>query len=398
MMTKDFRWMNLCLLFAGLQVSLLFPHRANAQQFSAWSAPVNLNNIAGCQAVVNSGFNDTHPALSKDGLSLYFASTRPGGSGDYDLWVTQRDSLDDCWLAPRNLGPVVNSAAQDFAPNLSTDGHWLFFHSKRPTWLAADGVTQIPSCGGTDLYVSHRQDKRDDFGWENPINLGCTINTPGFDQAGPTYFEDDTTGTHFLYFTQKPTPPPGINNDNLFDIYVSVCSGDVATCNTQGLWGPAIPVDALNSPFRDTRTAIRRRDGLEMILSSGRPGSLMSENLWLSTRTTVTLDQGNWQPPVPINCEWQQNVTAILNSLLPPVTCPSWAPLDPPASPPAATIFVDSNAFDGGPALSWDGTELYFFRVRPDLLNIVGCQDPINSVPICRHLYVSKRTKLTGPQ
>src|SRR5216684_1635946 len=86
------------------------------------------------------------------------------------------------WSAPVNLGPVVNSASLESAPNLTTDGHWLYFHSKRPTWITADGV-EVPNCGGVeaDLYVSHRQDKRDDLGWENPINLGCTINTPGFD-------------------------------------------------------------------------------------------------------------------------------------------------------------------------------------------------------------------------
>lgn len=379
----------------ALLATLSMVRATRAQNYGPWSPPVNLNNVVlsdgtVCPAIVNSAFNDTHPALSKDGLSLYFASTRPGGSGDYDLWVTQRDSLDDCWQTPRNLGPVVNSAFQDFAPNLSTDGHWLFFHSKRPTWLAADGVTQISSCGGLDLYVSHRQDKRDDFGWENPINLGCTVNKPGFDQAGPAYFEDDTTGIRYLYFTQKPIPPPGTNNDNLYDIYVSTCLADLAICNTQGGWGAGMSVDNLNSPFRDTRTAIRRRDGLEMILSSGRSGSLMSENLWVSTRPAVTSDQLNWATPVPINCEWQQNVTAILSSQLPPVQCPSWAPVDPPGT----TIFVDSNAFDGGPALSWDGTELYFFRVRPDLLNTVGCQDAVNSAPVCRDLYVSKRTKL----
>ena len=382
----------------ALLAALSMVPAARAQSYGPWSPPVNLNNVVlsdgtVCPAVVNSAFNDTHPALSKDGLSLYFASSRPGGSGDYDLWVTQRDSLDDCWQGPRNLGPVVNSAFQDFAPNLSTDGHWLFFHSKRPTWVAAEGVTQISSCGGLDLYASHRQDKRDDFGWENPINLGCMINKPGFDQAGPTYFEDDTTGIRYLYFTQKPFALPGTNNDNLYDIYVSTCTADLATCNTQGGWGAGMSVGNLNSPYRDTRTAIRRRDGLEMILSSGRPGSLLSENLWVSTRPVVTSDQLNWETPVPINCEWQQNVTAILNSQLPPVACPSWAPVDPPGT----TMFVDSNAFDGAPALSWDGTELYFFRVRPDLLNIVGCQDPVNSALVCRDLYVSKRTKLTGP-
>lgn len=388
MMTSDLRWMRSSVALASLLVCWFFPPPATAQQYSAWSAPVNLNALTlsdgtACPPVVNSAFNDTHPAISKDGLSLFFASTRPGpdsngevGLGDYDLWVAQRESRDDCWLPPVNLGPVVNSSAIDFAPNLSTDGHWLFFHSKRPG-----------GCGvGANLWVTHRRDKRDALGWETPANLGCAINTPGFDSAGPTYFEDEETDTRFLYFTRKPTR--ATPNDLLWDVYVSTCTAELAACNLRGLWGSGVPVDALNSPFRDTRTAIRR-DGLEIILSSGRPGSLASENLWVSTRAT-TQDQ-SWLPPVPVNCEWQQNVSAILNLTPPPLPCPSWAPVDPPG----ATLFINSPAFDGGPALSWDGTELYFFRVRPDLANLLGCQDP-TGVPACRDLYVSKRTKLAG--
>jgi len=337
---------------------------AVAQQFGPWSAPVNLNAITlsdgtFCPAVVNSAFDDSHPAISKDGLSLFFASTRPGpdnhgqvGLGDYDLWVAQRDTLNDCWQTPRSLGAVVNSAFRDFAPNLTTDGHWLYFHSNRPG-----------GCGGLDLWVAHRHDKRDDFGWETPMNLGCTINTPGFDQAGPNYFEDDTSGIHFLYFTRRPIG----GSEDSFDIYVSTCDADLAICNTQGLWGPGTAVDALNSPFRDTRTAIRRRDGLEIILSTGRPGSFASENLWVSTRAS-TQDQ-NWLPPVPINCEWR---------VLTPQPCPSWDPADPAGT----VVFVNSPAFDGAPELSWEGTELYFFSTRTDLPGFAGGRD----------LYVSKRT------
>src|SRR5713226_6024758 len=257
----------------ALFAALTMVPTSRAQNYGPWSAPINLNAITlsdgtSCPAVVNSPSNDNHPTISKDGLSLIFESNRPGGSGGGDLWVTERDSLDDCWLRPFNLGPIVNSAFGDFAPNLTTDGHWLYFHSNRPTWSTADGIN-VPSCGGADLYVSHRQDKRNDRGWEAPVNLGCTINTPGFDQAGPLHFEDDATGTHFLYFTRRPIGA----TDVLFDIYVSTCTADLATCNTPNTWGPGTAVDALNSPFRDTRTAIRRRDGLEMILSSGRPGS-----------------------------------------------------------------------------------------------------------------------------
>jgi WD40-like Beta Propeller Repeat len=379
-------WRLLSAVLVATAFFAVFCSAAVAQQFGPWSAPVNLNNLTlsdgtVCPAVVNSAFNDSHPAISKDGLSLIFATTRPGpdstgqvGLGNYDLWVTQRDSLEDCWQEPRSLGPTVNSAFQDFAPNLTTDGHWLYFHSTRPTWVTADGVV-VPSCGrGANLYASHRKDKRDDFGWEAPINLGCTINTPGFVTAGPTYFEDDATGTNILYFTAQPVGA----SDIFFDIYVSTCKDDLAACNKQQLWGPGTLVDALNNTpdnkeFRNTRTAIRRRDGLEMILSSGRPGSLASENLWVSTRAT-TQDQ-NWLPPVPVNCDSMPG-------------CPAWDPEGP---------LVNSPDFDGGPALSWDGTELYLFRVRADLANTVGCVETPASGPVCRNLYVSKRTKLTRP-
>ena len=344
----------------ALLAALVLAPLVRAQIYGPWSTPVNLNAVTlsdgiACPAVVNSAANDSHPAISKDGLSLFFASTRRGGLGDYDLWVTQRDSLDDCWQKPQSLGPIVNSAFRDFAPNLSTDGHWLFFHSNR-TQPDADG--KLP-CGGADLYVTHRLNNRDDFGWEAPINLGCTVNS-AVDDAGPTFFEDANTGILYLYFTRnnKANDP----NSAFFDIYVSTCNADLGTCNTQGLWGPGTPVASLNSPFRDTRTAIRRRDGLEMILSTGRPGSLGSEDLWVSTRAT-TQDQ-NWAPPVPINCNW-----------LVPMRCPDWAPAGP---------LVNSATFDGAPALSWDGTELYFFSDRTDLPGFAGGRD----------LYVSKRTKL----
>jgi len=413
-------WFHSAMLLAASAIATASVPAAEAQQFSPWSAPVELNNLTDssgpCPAVNSTSpdTNDTHPALSKDRLSLYFASTRGTDpvTGNYRLWFTTRSSLDSCWGAPMYLGDVVNDTrlvngvqAINFAPNLTPDGHWLYFHSNRPG-----------GCGGADLYVSYRAHESDNLGWESPINLGCTINTntppvnppnpscvinpntPTLGQAGPTYFEDVATGTHYLYFTQMPTG----TSDACFDIYVSSCpaTADLAACNTQGLWGKGTPVDKLNSPVRDTRTAIRR-DGLEMILSTGRSGSLLSENLWVSTRPVVTEDQLNWEIPQPINCEWQANVTAIIGSMSPPSPCPPWNPIDPPGTPPATTLFVNSAAFDGGPALSWDGTELYFFRVvnANNMLRtctVLPTSPDTDTSPFCRDLYRSTRTILIG--
>jgi hypothetical protein len=371
----------------ALFVALTMVPTARAQNYGPWSAPVNLNNIVlsdgtPCPAVVNSTSpdrNDTHPAISKDGLSLYFASTRSGGLGDYDLWVSHRDSLDACWGPPVNLGQPVNTSGREFAPNLSPDEHWLFFHSKRPS-VCGNGMVQ-------ELWAAHREDISNNLGWDPTVyNLGCAINavknpTSGLltDSAGPSFF-DGGSGTLYLYFTRNASP----GDQQGFHIYVSTCSKDVDTCNSQGLWDQGIPVDKLNSPARDTRTAIRH-DGLEMILSSGRsPGSQASENLWVSTRPAVMLDQQNWAPPEPVNCDDKPG-------------CSPWNPQGP---------LVNSDAFDGGPALSWDGTELYFFRVNPVNANTAAgtvctegfAQEPPETPdtgPACRDLYVSKRTYIT---
>jgi len=101
---------------------LLLPGMASAQEFGPWSEPVNLG------PTINSASDDMHPALSKDGLSLYFSSNRPDGAGNLDLWVSQRDSVDSPWEPPQNLY-MLNTQFDDHAANLTIDGHWLFFYS-----------------------------------------------------------------------------------------------------------------------------------------------------------------------------------------------------------------------------------------------------------------------------
>ncbi|MCB9840156.1 MAG: PD40 domain-containing protein [Phycisphaeraceae bacterium] len=78
------------------------------------------------------------PALTGDGRTLYFYSDRAGGQGGYDLWLVRRlddpeASLRDAeWGEAQNLGPLVNSAYNDYAPAPSPDGATLYFASNRP--------------------------------------------------------------------------------------------------------------------------------------------------------------------------------------------------------------------------------------------------------------------------
>src|SRR5260370_34825243 len=127
--------------------------------FSDWSEPVNLG------PVVNSAFNDQHPAISPNGLSLYITSDRPGGFGfpNFDIYVSQRASLDDNWGPPQNLGPIINTKFpdQNSVPTFSADGHRMYFCANRPGGFGQDDI-----CGCL------RQDPTDDFPGQPPAHLG----------------------------------------------------------------------------------------------------------------------------------------------------------------------------------------------------------------------------------
>ena len=108
---------------------------------------------------VNSSYNDGTPCISPDGLSLYFASTRPGGVGFHDLWVATRTSTTDEWSEPVHLGSAINSWADDYGPSISSDGLTLYFRSNRSGGR-----------GQGDIWVSTRSSK--DATWPAAVNAG----------------------------------------------------------------------------------------------------------------------------------------------------------------------------------------------------------------------------------
>ena len=160
----------LILLVAALSLLSIQLPTAHAQKYSDWSAPVSLGSL------INSSASDQGPAISKDGLSLYFHSNRPGGLGGFDMYVSQRESVTDPWGAPINLGPTVNTAFDEGNPAFSRDGHLLFFQSIRPGGL-----------GGIDLWVSSRNHTHDEFNWEPAVNLGAGVNSSADENAPVSY-------------------------------------------------------------------------------------------------------------------------------------------------------------------------------------------------------------------
>lgn len=193
-----------------------------------WGAAVSL------PPPINSPYADAGPTISADGLSLFFASNRTGGYGDFDLWVTTRKTTEDPWEPPLNLGPVVNSFASENHPSISADGLSLYFDCNWffgfdydicvvtrasmnddwdiPVWLgpatdaglydwspsiSSDGLALFfegrSQSGDRELLVTRRKTADDD--WEGWVNIGPSVNTTYHD-CDPSISSDGYT----LYF------------------------------------------------------------------------------------------------------------------------------------------------------------------------------------------------------
>lgn len=113
-------------------------------------------------APVNSSAWDSQPSLSSDGRELYFASSRPGGLGAKDLWMSTRND-DGSWNEPLNLGERINTPGNEQSPFLHPSGDMLYFMSDTH-----------PGMGGFDIFYSRRQP---DGSWGEPVNLGYPINS-----------------------------------------------------------------------------------------------------------------------------------------------------------------------------------------------------------------------------
>ena len=121
-----------------------------------WSTPQNMGKS------INTAYRETQPSITPDGRTLYFASDRPGGKGNHDIWVSCKDSADH-WTVPENLGDSINSPGTEMSPFIHPDNQSLYFSS--------DGLIGL---GGYDIFVSRRNKEGK---WQKSVNLGYPINT-----------------------------------------------------------------------------------------------------------------------------------------------------------------------------------------------------------------------------
>lgn len=120
-----------------------------------WSSPKNLG------PQLNDRSHDAQPSMSSDGRTLYFSSTRPGGYGENDIYVSKLTGKG--WSRPQNLGGIINTPGREEGVFIHPDGQTLYFSS--------DGH---PGLGDNDIFMSKKQS---DGTWGKPVNLGFPINT-----------------------------------------------------------------------------------------------------------------------------------------------------------------------------------------------------------------------------
>lgn len=222
---------------------------------------------------VNTTAAEGCPIESPDGLSLYIASNRAGGTADpdpNDIWVFHRPTIDGPWGPAENLGQPVNSLAADYCPT-PLRGKRLLFVSSR-----------LGGCGGGDIYLARDNPAH---GWAVE-HLGCAVdgsgpNFPG-GEFGPSLVE--TAEGTLLYFSSD-----GFDIGGDQDIYVSRRGPD-------GRFGPPTLVAELSTPAHDFMPNVRK-DGLEIVFNSNRggPTSFGGQDVYRSTRRSTS---DPWSPPV----------------------------------------------------------------------------------------------------
>jgi hypothetical protein len=147
-------------------------HVSRASVDSPWGEPVNVGLL------VNTNEDEYYPSVSSSG-NLYFTSSREGGYGNEDIWMSRYEN--GRYLAPEPLSSAINTAYYEFNAYISPNEDLILYSSYgRP-----DDI------GGGDLYYS----RRDANGhWEEAVHLQG-VNTPGIDYCA--FAEQDKKNYYF---------------------------------------------------------------------------------------------------------------------------------------------------------------------------------------------------------
>jgi len=143
------------------------------------------------------------PFLSFNGNRLLFVSDRPlsdsvNNKKDFDIWYVDRDSKNDEWSKPKNIGKPINTNLDEFYPSVSKNNN-LYFTMDSPNGFGKD-----------DIYFCEWKNGK----YSTPVLLGENINSDGYEfnafiseeedfMLYTRYGEKDGQGSGDLYISKK---------------------------------------------------------------------------------------------------------------------------------------------------------------------------------------------------
>lgn len=236
---------------------------ASGADYGIWAAtrttPSEEFGIPAELGEINTTASDMSPDLSTDGTVMFFASSRPGGLGDYDLWFATRADGGAAFGSPVAVS-VLNADGFDADPSVSADRLTIYFSSVRP-----EGT------GGRDLWTAIRTSPTISFGTPSELALlssGGDDYDPAISADGlELFFATDRDGQRDIWVARRERvddpfataePVAELNTDD------TLLDSGVA----DGEWAPGLSAD-----------------GRTLYFVTNRPESLGSSDIWRATRT-----------------------------------------------------------------------------------------------------------------
>lgn len=205
---------------------------AKLQPDSTWGEIENLG------INVNSLSWDSHPSLSHNEDTLYFASDRLGGFGLSDIYFTYKLPGNQ-WAKAQNLGPVINTRNNEVSPFYHPVFDVLYFTSNG----------QLYNFGEFDIFKSHLINDN----WSEPLNIGPLVNGRGSE----FYFTIDAN-SEYLYYARSSTRD--LNKLDLYSFPLPMEAQPLATTTVRG----SLTDSLTGAPFSGIVSIIDLDEGIEV--------------------------------------------------------------------------------------------------------------------------------------
>ena len=233
---------------------------AEIKEDSTWG---NIRNLG---VNVNSISWDSHPTLSHTEDTLYFASDRIGGFGLSDIYFTYKDK-NGAWAPAQNVGPLVNTRANEVSP---------FYHPMHQVlYFTSNG--HLLNFGSFDIYKSVWANGV----WQEPKNIGPLVNGAG----NEFYFTIDAESKNLYYASSSAKD---IENLDLFSFPLPMGAQPEATTSFSG-----VLLDSLTGlPMTGIVSIIDLDNGIEVAPKFLRPNGTFQFDL-INNNNYLLIIQGD---------------------------------------------------------------------------------------------------------